>query len=97
MQQLRKKREITELKREGGRYSDSDEIVISVVTYVLVEVNAVLFRLSRWHVHCLVFFLVSDALDKIGERGRSGLHIILFGSHLVVAFAFYSSFRAFGH
>ena len=79
------------------RFSDSDEVVISVGTYVLIEVNAVLFRLSRWHVHCLVFFLVSDALDKIGKRGRSGLHIILFGSHLVVTSAFYFSFRAFCH
>ena len=67
------------------------------VTYVLIEVHAILFLLPLWVVGHLLFFLVLDAMDKIGKRGRSGLHIILFGSHLVVAFAFDFSFRAFCH
>ena len=63
--------------------------VCESVTYVLIEVHAVLFLLPLWNVDDLMFFLKFDALDKIGKRGRRGLHIILFG--------LYFSFRAFGH
>ena len=66
------------------------------VTYVLIEVHAVLFLLPLWVVDHLLFFLVLDAMDKIGKRGRSGLHLVLFGS-FHIALAIYYSLCALSH
>ena len=66
------------------------------VTYVLIEVHAILFLLPLWVVGHLLFFLVLDAMDKIGKRGRCGMHLVLFGS-LHVALALYLSLSGLSH
>ena len=66
------------------------------VTYVLMEVHAILFLLSLRVVDHLLFFLVLDALDKIGKRGRSGMHLFLIGG-FHFALALYLLLRALSH
>ena len=53
------------------------------VTYILVEVHAILFLLPLGHYLFLYFFLVLDALNEVGQSGRSGMEIVLAGLHIV--------------
>lgn len=71
-----------------------DVCLLFVVTYILIQVHAVLFGLPHRHCLLLLFFLVPDALDEIGKRGRSGMHVVLACWHVARSFLF--PFRAFG-
>ena len=49
----------------------------------MIEVHAILFLLPLGHYLLLYFFLVLDALNEVGQSGRSGMEIVLAGLHIV--------------